>query len=208
VRLRVLRRLRDEERGAAAIEFALLVPPFLMLLMGSFDMAYQAYVRSTAQGAVETLTRSATIQGADEAAIKKRLEDTVHQVAPRATVAITRGSVSRFSNFDAMERLTLDLNNNGALDGPVDTDNNGIKDKSDCWEDIDDNGIRNVVLVGKDGIGGADDIVRYNVQVTFDRLFPVWKLFNMPMTATVSAATLVRRQPYEAQKAATIRCAQ
>jgi len=204
---RLLHRLRDDRRGVAALEFALLMPPFLMLLMGSLDIAYQAFVRSTAQGAVETLTRSATIQGADDTAIQQKLTATIRQVAPTATVAVTRGSVSRFSNFGSMERLTLDLNNNGVLDGPVDTDGNGVPDKSDCWEDIDDNGARNSVVIGKNSIGGADDIVRYNVEVSFNRLFPVWKLFNMPMEISVSAATLVRRQPFEAQRAATIRCA-
>jgi TadE-like protein len=199
--------LRADRRGASALEFALLTPPFLLLLMGSFDIAYQAYVRSTAQGAIETLTRAATIQNADDSALQDRLRDTVRQVAPSASVLITRGSVSRFSNFGSMERLTLDHNNNGVLDPPFDSDGNGTKDKTDCWEDIDNNGVRNVVTLGKNNIGGADDIVRYNAEVTFNRLFPIWKLFNMPMETKVSAATLVRRQPYEAQKAATIRCA-
>lgn len=200
-------RLGADRHGSVALEFALLTPPFLLLLMGSFDMAYQAYVRSATQGAIETLTRAATLQGANDAAIQQKLRDTVRQVAPNATVTITRGSVSRFSNFGSMERLTLDHNGNGVLDPPFDSDGNGTRDKTDCWEDIDNNGVRNVVTLGKDNIGGADDIVRYNAEVTFSRLFPVWKLFNMPMETKVSAATLVRRQPYEAQKAPVVRCA-
>lgn len=200
-------RLRDDRRGAALLEFALLAPPFLLLLLGSFDMAYQAYARAATQGAVETLTRSATVQNADEAAIRQRLTETVRAVVPSGTIAIARGSVSRFSDFGAMERLTLDLNGNGQLDGPVDTDGNGVPDKSDCWEDVDGNGVRNVVTVGKDSMGGADDIVRYSVTVTFDRLFPIWRLFGMPTQSSVNATTLVRRQPYEAQKEAAVRCA-
>lgn len=200
--------LASDKRGISAVEFALIAPVFLLLLMGGLDIAYQAYVRSTAQGALETLTRSITVQGAQEAAARTRMDSTIHAVAPSGMIDVTRGSVSRFRNFGAMERLTQDLNNNGVLDGPVDTDHNGIPDKSDCWEDIDNNGVRNVVTVGADGIGGADDIVRYKVDVSFRRLFPISTLFNLPEQVTVSATSLVRRQPYESQAPAPIRCKQ
>lgn len=190
----LLRRLARDTRGVSAVEFGLLALPFCFLLMGSFDIAYQAYVRAAAQGAVETLTRAITIQGADENDATADLKATIQKVASKADVAIERGSVSRFSQFGAMERLTLDANNNGVLD------------KSDCWEDVDNNGIRNTVSVGANSIGGADDIVRYNVTVTYDRLFPIWKMIGVTDKATVSAATLIRRQPYEAQAPAPIRC--
>jgi Flp pilus assembly protein TadG len=201
-----LRSLRRDKRGATLVEFALVLMPLLMMIMGTMEVGYQAYVRSVTLGALETLARTVTLQGVDPTAGENELRAQVKRVAAGATIAITRGSVNRFNSLDSMERLTQDLNGNGILDGPVDTDGNGSKDKSDCWEDVDNDGFRNVVAVGKDGIGGADDIVRYNVAVTYYRLLPLWNFIGVGRTALVNVSTVVRRQPYEAQVNPPIKC--
>jgi hypothetical protein len=93
-----------------------------------------------------------------------------------------------------MERLTKDTNNNATLDS------------GDCWEDVDDNGVRNIVTAGKTGIGGADDIVRYNTVVTYNRILPIYRFIGIGNTATLTATTMTRRQPYELQNTLTPKC--
>lgn len=201
-----LARLRDDRRGASIMEFGLILTPLLVLLMGGVDLGYQAYVRTVALGAAEGASRRVLLEGADEAAIETETRTQIKRVIGNATVDVTTGSFYRYGNIDMLERLTVDLNGNGELDGPVDTDGNGVPDKSDCWEDIDNNGVRNVVRAGAQGIGGADDIIKSTVTVTYPRLSPVWRLLGIGDTAKVIVATMVRRQPYDYQAPPTIRC--
>lgn len=200
------RRLIHDRRGASILEFALVLTPLLVMIMGSVDMGYQAYVRTVSLGALETASRSVLLEGASQTTAEAAVRAQVKRVISSADVDVKSGAFYSFGNLDAMERITLDLNGNGQLDGPVDTDGNGVPDKSDCWEDVDNNNVRNVVTLGRDNIGGADDIVRMTVNVTYARLLPIWRLIGISDTATVSAATMVRRQPYENQAAPTIRC--
>ena len=202
---RFLALVRDQ-RGATLPEFALILVPLCVIIMGTMEVGYQAYVRSVTLGALETLTRAVTLQNADAASSETELQTQIRRVAPTATVDIVRGSVNRYDSFGKLERLTQDLNGNGVLDGPVDTDGNGVKDKSDCWEDVDNNGTRNIVTTGANSIGNADDIVKYTVTVSYDRLLPIDRFIGGSPRTSTQASTVVRRQPFEAQTSPTIRC--
>ena len=50
-----------------------------------------------------------------------------------------------------------------------------------------------------DGLGGADDVVHYEVTVTYSRFFPLWKLIGLPHRTQASAATIMRSQPFGQQ---------
>ena len=196
----------QDRRGATLPEFALILVPLCVMIMGTMEVGYQAYVRSVTLGALETLTRAVTLQNVDSTAGETELRAQIRRVAPSATVDIVRGSVNRYNSFGKLERLTQDLNNNDILDGPVDTDGNGVKDKSDCWEDVDNNGVRNVVTSGANSIGGADDIVKYTVTVSYDRLLPLNRFIGGSSRTGTQASTVIRRQPFAAQTTPTIRC--
>lgn len=189
----LLRRIRDDRRGTSVTEFGFVLIPMTLTLTLGIDMAYEAYVRAVVSGALEKATRSTTVQNANSTAIETALTDNIHAVMPGATVTIAKGTFYKYSQMDTMERLTTDHNSNGVLD---------INDE---WEDVDDNSIRNVVTAGKAGIGAADDIVRYNVTVTYPRLMPVYTLIGASANASINSSTLVKRQPYATQAAPTIR---
>ncbi len=189
-----LRRLFADQRGASVPEFALILIPLCLLLFGGLDMGYQLYVRSVMLGAMERATRLTTLQTVDSTAVEADIEATIKRIAPNATVNTTKGSFYQYSQVDAMERLTKDTNGNGTLDS------------GDCWEDVDDNNVRNTVNAGKSGIGGADDIVRYTTTVTYNRILPIWRIIGMGSSVTMTANTMTRRQPYELQSTPPIRC--
>lgn len=186
--------IAQDDRGASVPEFALILIPLCLMLFGGLEMGYQIYVRAVLQGAMERATRLTTLQNVDSAAVEADIETTVKRVVPNATVLTTKGSFTRFNQINALERLTRDVNGNGVLDG------------GDCWEDVDNDGTRNVVSAGRAGIGGADDIVRYNTQVTYNRILPLYRFIGIGNTATLTATTMTRRQPYELQTTITPKC--
>lgn len=188
-------RLASDQRGASVPEFALILIPLCLILFGGLEMGFQIYVRAVTLGALERATRLTTLQTVDSNAAETEIEDQIKRLIPSAKVETTKGSFYQYSNINAMERLTRDANNNGTLDS------------GDCWEDVDDNGTRNIVTTGKaNSIGGADDIVRYNTVVTYNRILPLYRFIGIGNTATVTATTMVRRQPYELQSTPTVRC--
>lgn len=192
--MRLQHGLRSDERGASVPEFALILVPLCMILFGGLEIGYQIYVRAITLGALERATRLTTLQTVDSTAVEADIETTIKQIVPTATVQTSKGSFYQYSNIDAMERLTKDDNNNNVLDS------------GDCWEDVDDNGSRNTVSAGKSGIGGANDIVRYTTVVTYGRILPIYRFIGIGNSATVTASTMVRRQPYELQSEPTVRC--
>ena len=48
--------LRDEE-GASLVEFALIAPTLLVLLLGAFDLCYNVYGNTMLQGAIQEAAR-------------------------------------------------------------------------------------------------------------------------------------------------------
>ena len=52
-----LRRLRDEQRGATLIEFAIVAPVLCLMLMGAFDIAHSLYVRTVTEGIMQKAGR-------------------------------------------------------------------------------------------------------------------------------------------------------
>ncbi len=185
-RRRILSLARDR-RGVTVIEFALILPVMLVLMMGMMEIAYQAYVQSVITGAVQKAGRDSGIQGATPATIDAKVLSQVRAVAPSA--AFASGSPTRLSytNFSQV-----------APEPFVDTNGNGVRNAGECFTDINGNGQWDADA-GRSGQGGANDVTVYTAQVTYNRLFPVVKLLGWAGTATLSATTTLMNQPYASQ---------
>ena len=48
----ILRHVRRDARGVAAVEFALVAPALLMTIMGIFDLGYNIYAATMVHGAI------------------------------------------------------------------------------------------------------------------------------------------------------------
>ncbi len=58
---RFLSRLRKNTDGAMAVEFAIIIPVFLVMLFGTLEIANILYVKSTLQHGIETAGRYAMV---------------------------------------------------------------------------------------------------------------------------------------------------
>ena len=179
-----MRQIGDDDRGAYMIELAIILPAFLMLMMGTFDIGFAMYAKSTLAGSVEQAARASTLEAnaADQTNVDAVVRDALGTVARYATLSFSRTSYESFSAVGAAERFT-------------DSNNNGVRNAGECYEDGNNNGTWDSAG-GTNGQGGADDVVLYRVTMTYDRIFPLWKMLGEPQQNDIVVTTVLRNQPY------------
>jgi Flp pilus assembly protein TadG len=181
----VLRAVRGDRQGVAAVEFALASPVLIILLIGICDIGHMAYLSVVLHGAVQQVARDGTIEGTDTTAGDDYVRKIVTGVAPDAVVTSSRTSYFDFTDIKRPEAWN-DKNGNGTCDNSesyVDENRNGH------WDDD----------IGKDGNGGSGDVVLYTVKVVYKPLFPVPYLTNPDNTRTLSATAVSKNQPFGLQ---------
>jgi len=184
--LKRLRSFRRDTRGATIIEFAIVSPVMLILMMGLGDLLYQSYAQSILSGALQKAARDSGIEGggAVTTTIDDKVKAMVRMIAPNATFVSTRKSYDTFSEV-APEPFT-------------DTNRNGVRDPGECFTDVNGNGVWDADP-GITGQGGASAVTLYTMTATYPRLFPVARLIGLPATQTISATALLKNQPYATQ---------
>lgn len=184
--------LRCDQRGATIVEFALILPALMVVLMGLLDFSYNMYTAQMLQGAIQDAARDSTIEsaGVSEAAINARVTTAIRALAPGATPTYTRTAYSSFSGVNRPEDYS-DLNTND------------VCDNNEPFEDANGNGSWDVDP-GAAGFGGARDAVVYTVSVNYRRLFPVFAFIpGQSETFTLASSTVLRNQPFGMQANAT-----
>jgi TadE-like protein len=206
-----LKRLCRDEDGVAIPEFVLIMPVLMMLLMGAIDVGYQFYVRSVTQGVVEKAARRATVGGISQSVLDSYIQDQLAVIkTQKGTVTIVKKSYSDFSSVGSPEKITTDTAPLGIYNAPA-----GLV-PGDCYEDANGNGQYDTDK-GAAGMGGADDVIFYEVTVTIPRLFPIERrqmrlggkvmYFGWGADQVTTAKAIVRNQPYATQTInKTVRC--
>ena len=199
----VLKRLGHNERGATIVEFALVAMPLCVLVMGGLDLGHQSYIRATMQGALNDAARRAAVQDphftASGSTTEERVSNTIltqlGKIAPDATIDISQSNFYDFSGIGNPEKLMSDVNGNGAYDAG----------DGDCFADLNENGEFDTDA-GREGIGGANDVVFYTAEITMPRLLPVAGLIGFSPNYEMSVSTAIRNQPYGTQKTPPVVC--
>lgn len=196
LRRMALRRLGGDVRGATIVEFAIILVPLCVLLLGGLDLAYQSYLRSLLQGALNDVARSASVEAPSiecggEGTLQERIDCEVRRkvnaVARNADYDVEVRNFYEFSGVGRSEKLVTDHNNNGEYD------------PGDCWEDLNENGEFDI-NAGREGVGGADDVVFYEVTINMPRIVPLGSLLSGGDRYNITARTAIRNQPYTRQR--------
>ena len=185
--------LRDDRRGATIVEFALVIVPFMMVVMGLMDFGYRAYVGSVVEGTVNRAARLATVGDQTPTQIDDFVKNELRHFSPSATITITKTNYYQFSGVGQGEVLTSDS-------APV-----GVWNTGDCYQDLNNNGKWDAVA-GRDGLGGSDDIVFYQVDFTYPRILPTNGLFGWSDNQTLTSRTVMRNQPFGIQATPVVKC--
>lgn len=187
MRKRLAAILRDK-RGVTIVEFALIAPVLLLMLMGLLDLSFNMYTTEMLNGAIQTASRNSTIEGASgkDAALDAIVTNAVRAVAPSATLTFNRRVYSSFTDAGRPEDYS-------------DIDGDGTCNNGEPFEDANGNGAWDRDR-GKAGFGGAHDAVLYTVMVNYQRPFPLAGFIpGQTKDFTLSAATVLRNQPYGQQ---------
>lgn len=179
------RKLAADQSGATIVEFALVFPVLMLLLLGSFDLGHGIYTKAMLLGSIEKVSRDSTIQSAVTGTLDAKVTAAVRKIAPGSTITFQRTYYSSFSDVRQPEDYT-DVNHDNAC-------NHG-----EPFEDANGNGQWDTDR-GLSGQGGARDAVLYKVTVTYPRIFPAWRLLGQSSNSTLVASTVLRNQPYTLQ---------
>jgi len=199
-------RLIADETGAYVIEFAVVMPAFLILSMGALDLGHQLYTKSVLEGTVQKAARDSSLESAaavvaadgtittvQQDTIDTKLKAAVKLIQPGATVTVTRQNFKDFTTAKTPRKESFtDTNGNSTCDNNEQyVDSN----RSSAW-DTDS---------GTSGQGDAKDVTIYTATMTYKRMFPVSGLIGMNPDVTMSAKTVLANQPYSEQTASMVR---
>lgn len=174
-------RLPHDCRGVTAVEFALLAPVMFLLIMGSIEMGFMMFQKVHADGILRSAARMAVtgnkeVNGADGVLIDDYVKKTV-PLTSTGKVEITKEFYDRFS----------------AVRKPEKRDGNS---PPYCFEDINGNQ-RWDTNPSRVGLGGADDIINYKVDLTYDALFPlVTNMATKSSKVNLQSQITLRNEPF------------
>jgi Flp pilus assembly protein TadG len=161
--------LRTDERGVAAIEFAMMFPLLFAALFGCAEILNQVYTRSNVQMLVNDAARDSIVGSGTLSSIEDSLRtklEILPGLYPGGDLDI---SICREKGCDApltaVKELTKDLNGNNVCDSA----------DGDKWQDMNRNGIMDAAgaVVAGNSLGGPGDPVVFEVQVKARYFFSV-----------------------------------
>lgn len=196
--------LARDTRGATIIEFAIIAPVMILLIVALGELLYDAYAKSILLGEIQKAARASGIEGgaATAADIDGRVVAKMAPVMKNLTQNCTPGSYavpvwcSTRKNYDTFSQI--------APEKFTDSNGNGIRDPGECFEDVNGN-LQWDSDPGAAGQGGASAVTMYTITITYPPMFPVVTLLGWPSRITASGSTVLKNQPYASQTTTTSR---
>lgn len=195
---KLLYRLKRNERGAAIVEFAFMLTPMLLILLGGMEVGYLAYSKSVLEGAIKEASRMASTgqHSADE--ITDEVRERLARIgADEENVDIVTRAYGSFEDVHKPEPLSSDVEPLG-----------GAPSTGDCYIDL--NGDEEWSEDASEaGLGASEDIVYFEVTATYPLLF---SFMQKAMGAedgqmTLVANTTIKNEPFgDEREPAVERC--
>lgn len=179
------RGLGQDQAGVTALEFALVAPVFLVMLMAMLNVGQMAYGIAVLNGAVQNAARNSTLEGADTDAADQTVLDAIQPVLPGVEVEGTRKSYFDFADIGRPESFD---DSNG--DGTCNNSENYVDENANGGWDAE---------IGSQGNGGASDVTVYTVQATYPPLFTVPFVPEDWSSMTITSSSVRKNQPFSSQ---------
>lgn len=187
ISLRLLRRLCRQEGGATVVEFAFVIPLFLLILFGVIELAIVLFISSSIEAAVVEASRFGITGGTSTGGVSR--EERVLDIVEQKTYG--------FVDMDTVELDTLVYESFADIGQPepFEDDNlNGAYDVGEPFTDVNGNGVWDSDM-GLAGLGGPSDVVVYRIRYQWGLITP---MMQRAITETVShvSSVAVRNEPF------------
>ncbi len=183
------------QSGTSVMEFGLIAPVLIMMIMGVFDIGHQIYVKAVLNGALQEVGRDSALEGASNAdqrqSIDDKLKSMIRDLAPNANVVVSRRYYKTFSEAAASEAEDI-------IEDPANPPNGKCDYPNESFMDANHNG-KFDLDGGNDGQGGAKDVVIITVTVTYERLFPAAAFIGYGTNVALVSDSVIANQPYGVQ---------
>lgn len=189
----LIKHLKSNQDGASIMEFGLIAPIVMVMMLGTMDIGHSYFVRATLDGAMQNAARSSSLEGSAtltaQELVDLRVESSILALAPNATITSTRRYYKTFSEAALARAETV-------IEPPTGADLQC--DPGESFMDANDNGVWDADG-GSNGQGGAKDIVIIKFKVSYPRLFPMAKLLGLPANVELESNSILANQPYGEQ---------
>lgn len=185
---RQLRRFARDNDGAAALEFALVLPPLCLILVGMFEMSMLMFTQASMEGALREAARFG-------------MTGSVSDPAQRQTQIL---AIIKKDTFNMLQNPTISFeiynsfNSVGDPEPYVDSNGNGKRDSGESYTDVNGNAQWDADQ-GKAGIGASAQIVQYTVQYDWHVITPFMApVFGNNGKVHLKASVVLRNEPWDA----------
>jgi Flp pilus assembly pilin Flp len=195
---RQLRRFARSNDGAAALEFALVLPPLCLILVGMFEMSMLMFTQATMEGALREAARFGMTGSVSDPAQRQKqilaiIDDQTLNLLDMKTASISFIVFPSFNDVNKREAYTekggdpnrydAGLDSGWVAHGLNDDNNNGV------W---DDGG-------GVGGVGKSAQVVEYTVQYDWHVMTPFMApVFGNNGKVHLKASIVLRNEPWDA----------
>jgi hypothetical protein len=170
------------ERGATIVEFALLLFPLCVLIMGSLEIGYRIYATSVSNGVIREAARMASTGAYTGDQIDAEVVKGIRDFRSDAGVVIKKKSYSDFTGVGLPEPVT----------------SGSVASGTYCFDDINGSGTWEADR-GAEGLGDAEDVIYYEVTTTYPTLFKFTeKVMNLDASMKITLNTIVSNEPFAA----------
>lgn len=173
--------------GATALEFALVAPLFLYLMMGAAELALVFAAQLLLDNATHDAARTGrtgfvATDSTQDATVKAIISDQAGLLMDADAIAIASKS---YSGFDTL----------GTAEPFVDANGNGVRDDGENFTDVNGNGAYDTDQ-GTDGYGGAGEVVLYTVSYQWKLVTPlIGAVIGTDGAVTLASTAIVQNEP-------------
>jgi Flp pilus assembly pilin Flp len=186
--MRRLLRLSRDRRGVAAVEFAIVAPVLLLLIMGGMEVGHTMYVNSVMLGMIQKAGRDMSLEngGTNQQAIEDKVTAALNNI-----VAMPTPPTYKILSYHDYKNAANPAEEFG------DADHDGVCDHGETYVDSNGNGHWDAdgSVAGR---GGSKDVVLLQVDVRYPRL-ALGRMFSADPNVHMTASTLLRNQPSTTQ---------